>query len=218
MQHDGSYHAAPAPVINARATIASEYDAFFPTYMGPIQRLLDHYSGARYRYRLTARSIYSVCVQLAFQSFSHNTRFAVSVAAIAEIAGCSESTIQRYFREFVAIGLLRVEERRTGDGGNLTNIYWVRRVEQAELPAAPPVPERAPVAAPAPPETTEAPALALVPSPDMRGPRLLRLQARFRVPHDELYRLAVEHQDEAGAIDWIRLESACFAYREQARR
>lgn len=71
--------------------------------------------------RTTAVAIYQAMTELANEARSDS--FSVARARLADYAGTSDRTIDKYAEAFVDMGLLTVERRRLSTGGSLTNVW-----------------------------------------------------------------------------------------------
>jgi DNA-binding MarR family transcriptional regulator len=81
-----------------------------------------HYDGERLKQRATALAVYLALTELASDQYQQD-RVEVVHRAIWEATGTSESTVKRYLKEFVEIGLIAVEHRKLDQEISLPNIY-----------------------------------------------------------------------------------------------
>ncbi len=87
-----------------------------------MRKLRAHYTGAIFSHRATAIAIYQALTEVASNQNSQNEARAF-VRQLAELAGCSDRTAQRYIREFEEIGLVVTHRNRLDERTNLANTY-----------------------------------------------------------------------------------------------
>lgn len=193
---------------------ADEHDLFYPTRLNPSYALRAYYSGKRLSRRAMAGYIYAVACELAFTSYSNNTRFSVSNSTIAELVGTSERVIQKYMMEFREIGLIRTEVRRDEHGRNLPNLNYIRRVPPP-ADAVRQLPPTTPQDTPAPRSATKQPDPVPVAIEEPEE-RLRRIARQADLPLADVITLATQFVSEDGSeIQWVGLEGACFALRRR---
>lgn len=86
--------------------------------------------------RTTALALYQAMTELANEARARE--FEVSRAELAEAAGVSVPTVDRYGKAFVEIGLLVIEKRSDGRGGNLPNVWFLVEGEGGGKASLPP--------------------------------------------------------------------------------
>lgn len=86
-----------------------------------------HYAGALAPRRSTALALYLVLTEVASDQYRQDAA-AAFVPQLAALVGASDRTVQRYLRDFEALGLVAVERRVLDGRVNAANVYHLLTV------------------------------------------------------------------------------------------
>lgn len=109
--------------IAARAAIRTHFGHVEPAEPARgCDRRLGCVAGCRFAERSTASAVYDALTEIANELRGRDAGFSAPRRRVADYAGVTTRTLDKYAREFEVIGVLRVDRRRVG-GLNLPNVW-----------------------------------------------------------------------------------------------